>query len=172
MKNIKLLPFLSLAVVTLTGAGCTSSSAPETSNTSTADTNTQAAADTQTSPPADTSESNTPSTNTDTAPVTENASLYADGTYSATGTYTSPGGKESLPVTLTLEGGVIVEVSVETPATNPASQKWQTVFAQNFQALVVGKNIDDLELTNVSGSSLTPKGFNDAVAQIKAEAQS
>jgi hypothetical protein len=38
--------------------------------------------------------------------------------------------------------------------------------------MVVGKNISELQLTKVSGSSLTPQGFMDALEKIKAEAQS
>jgi hypothetical protein len=35
----------------------------------------------------------------------------------------------------------------------------------------VGKNINDLKLTKIAGSSLTPMGFNDAVAKIKMKAK-
>lgn len=114
----------------------------------------------------------TSSVNSDAASAPEPESTYVDGTYSATGTYTSPAGKEELPVTLTLENDVIVAASVTTPATHPLSQKFQTIFAENFQQLVVGKRLDEVNLTKVSGSSLAPIGFTHAVTQIKAEAHS
>lgn len=96
---------------------------------------------------------------------------YEDGTYTATGTYTSPGGPEEIGITLTVEGGIITDASAEPKATIPASVNWQTVFANNFKASVVGKSLDEVSLDKVSGSSLTPKGFNDAVEKIKAQAE-
>jgi hypothetical protein len=42
----------------------------------------------------------------------------------------------------------------------------------DYKQYVVGKKIDEVQLTKVSGSSLTPQGFNDALAKIKAEAKS
>ena len=38
--------------------------------------------------------------------------------------------------------------------------------------MVVGKNIDEVAITKVAGSSLTPKGFTDALEKIKADAKS
>src|SRR3989344_3548395 len=40
------------------------------------------------------------------------AGNYKDGTYSAAGAYRTPGGQESIDVTLTLAGGVISDISV------------------------------------------------------------
>lgn len=99
-------------------------------------------------------------------------SAYKDGTYTAVGNYTSPGGAEELGVTLTIADGVVTDSQVEVKATRPISKTRQTDFAEHYKDMVVGKNIDDLSLGKVSGSSLSPKGFNDAVEKIKAEAQS
>ncbi|HVU06704.1 MAG TPA: hypothetical protein VHC46_09805 [Thermodesulfobacteriota bacterium] len=95
---------------------------------------------------------------------------YKDGTYSARGTYQSPGGLESVDVTLVLKNDVITDASVVSNATIPQSIMFQGKFISGFKALVVGKNIDTVKLDKVSGSSLTPKGFNSAVTEIKAEA--
>jgi uncharacterized protein with FMN-binding domain len=97
---------------------------------------------------------------------------YKDGTYEVTGDYRSPGGAETIGVKVTLKDNVITDASVTPQATIPKSVHFQQVFTENFKALVIGKNIDDVRLDKVSGSSLTPKGFNDALAKIKAEAQS
>ncbi len=102
--------------------------------------------------------------------LADSTATYADGTYTATGNYTSPGGAESIVVTLTLENDIVVAAEVQKMATLPTSVLMQTDFANNFKQYVIGKNIADLELTKVSGSSLTPKGFNDAVAKIKFQA--
>lgn len=114
---------------------------------------------------------------TETVPTTamadsEKASSYKDGTYTVVGEYTSPGGPEELGVTLILAKGVVTDATVEVKATRPASKARQTDFAENYKTEIVGKNIDEINLGKVSGSSLTPKGFNDAVDKIKAEAKS
>lgn len=114
---------------------------------------------------------------TDTAPTNamtdaSTASSYKDGTYTVVGEYTSPGGPEELGVTLVLAKGVVTDATVEVKATRPASKERQTDFAANYKTEVVGKNIEEVNLGKVSGSSLSPKGFNDAVEKIKAEAKS
>ncbi|NED66077.1 calcium-binding protein, partial [Streptomyces sp. SID10244] len=58
-----------------------------------------------------------------------------------------------------------------TSQTKGTSKEFQGKFASGVDALVVGKNIDDLDVHKVSGSSLTSTGFNDAIDQIKTEAQ-
>lgn len=95
---------------------------------------------------------------------------YQDGSYEATGNYLSPGGQESIRVELTLENGVVTTAEVESLATRPESQEFQGQFVDNYQAQVLGRNIDELSLDKVAGSSLTPKGFNDALEKIKREA--
>jgi len=99
------------------------------------------------------------------------ASSYKDGTYTQDGAYMSPGGDESIGVKLTIKDGVVVDSEVTPHAERPMSQKFQSIFAENYKQFVVGKKIDDLKLDKVSGSSLSPKGFNDAVEKIKAEAK-
>ena len=98
-------------------------------------------------------------------------SVYKDGTYTATGEYLSPGGLETVKVSLTLKDDLIVDATVVPQATRPNSVKYQGLFESGYKAFVVGKSIDSVLLTKVSGSSLTPKGFNDAVAQIKVSAK-
>jgi len=102
----------------------------------------------------------------------EATATYKDGVYDVVGDYISPGGAETIGVKLTLENGIITDSEVEVQATREISVEKQTDFSENYKELVIGKNIDDIELTKVSGSSLTPKGFNDAVEKIKTQAQS
>lgn len=96
---------------------------------------------------------------------------YADGTYAATGSYESPAGPETVGVSVTLADGVVTAVEVTPEATNPASQKFQNQFASGVADVVVGKPIEGLTVDAVSGSSLTPEGFNAALAEIVADAQ-
>ena len=105
------------------------------------------------------------------APVA-NASKYKDGTYSATGTYRTPESVETINVTLTLANDVVTDVTSTISASAPESAQYQRKFLTNYKALVVGKSIDSLKLSQVSGSSLTSGGFNSALAQIKAKALS
>ena len=97
---------------------------------------------------------------------------YKNGTYSMTGNYVSPGGPREINVTVTLIDAVITEATAESTATDATSKRFQGEFVENFKPMVVGKNIDEVVLAKVSGSSLTPKGFNDAVEKIKVEAAS
>ncbi|MEK7615166.1 MAG: hypothetical protein AAB431_02165 [Patescibacteria group bacterium] len=100
------------------------------------------------------------------------ARTYKNGTYSATGKYISPGGPEEFPVSLTITDDVITAAEVAVNSERPISQKFQGMFIADYKTFVVGKKVDEVNLTKVSGSSLTPKGFNDALAQIKTQAQS
>lgn len=95
---------------------------------------------------------------------------YADGDYEAEGSYTNPGGESTVKVALTLSDGTISEVTVTPEATNGTSKQYQTQFAGGVADEVVGKSLDDLDVSKVAGSSLTSSGFNDAIDQIKAEA--
>lgn len=96
--------------------------------------------------------------------------LYKDGTYSATGSYMSPGGMDKLSVTLTLKNDIITSVSVTPQAGDRTSSRYQNMFISGYQQYVLGKDIANVSLTKVSGSSLTPKGFDDALKQIKSQA--
>lgn len=97
---------------------------------------------------------------------------YKNGSYTVTGKYISPAGPETIKVTLTLTDGVVTASTVVAQADIQGSQEFQEKFINNYKQYVVGKKIDTLQLGKVAGSSLTPKGFNDAVEQIKAQAKS
>ncbi|TPW74672.1 FMN-binding protein [Schumannella soli] len=92
---------------------------------------------------------------------------YKDGSYTATGEYQSPGGDESIKVTLTLESNKVTKAEVEPQASSGNAKQYQTQFSSGIDGEVVGKSLDELSVTRVSGSSLTSRGFNDAVDQIK-----
>ncbi|PPH06308.1 hypothetical protein C5C44_01755 [Rathayibacter sp. AY1F6] len=126
---------------------------------------------------ADAATTTAPSTATSSAPEATGAassaasgSSYADGTYEAEGGYTSPGGNEKVGVSLTLADGVVTDVTVTPESENPTGQQYQSRFAGGIAGEVVGKQLDELKVSKVSGSSLTSGGFNDAVETIKADA--
>ena len=95
---------------------------------------------------------------------------YADGEYTASGSYQAPSGTETVDVTVTLEGDVITAVEVVGQATDPEAKEHQAEFIGGIAAEVVGKDIDDINVSRVAGSSLTSGGFNAAIETIKADA--
>jgi hypothetical protein len=101
--------------------------------------------------------------------VSPDATMYTDGTYTSTGTYRTPAGNEEVDITLTLKNGLIADATGVNRGRDPKSKKFQQLFLDNFKGLVVGKKLSDVSLSKVSGSSLTPKGFNDAVLKIRTQ---
>jgi uncharacterized protein with FMN-binding domain len=99
------------------------------------------------------------------------ASTYKDGTYDAEESYSNPGGESEVKVELTLAGNKITEVSVTPEAENGTSKQYQAKFASGISDEVVGKSLDELNVSKVAGSSLTSSGFNAAIDEIKADAK-
>ncbi|RLK48969.1 hypothetical protein [Microbacterium telephonicum] len=98
------------------------------------------------------------------------AGAYADGTYTAEGSYQTPESVETISVTITLEGDVVTAVEVTGDPQKRESEQYQSQFIGGISDEVVGQNIDDLSVSRVAGSSLTSGGFNAALEEIKAEA--
>ena len=124
--------------------------------------NTPSTSDTSTSTgstPNDTSSSNPSS-----------SASYKDGTYTATGNYQSPGGPQSIDVSITLHNGVVTDSAVQAEASGEA-RGYQDDFVGGYKTFVTGKSIDGIRLSRVSGSSLTSGGFNSALEQIKQQAK-
>lgn len=116
---------------------------------------------------------NTPSPSTSVSFVvdsTNSVSEYNNGTYSADGSYQTPGGRQSIGVTITLDGDTITNATVEQHATSGESAEYQSAFLSGYKSQVVGKKISEISLDRVAGSSLTPNGFNNAVGDIKEQA--
>ena len=95
---------------------------------------------------------------------------YRDGSFQANGTYQSPNGSENIIVALTLENNIVTDVEITTNPNNPTTARFQSEFASGIGDLVVGRDIDDLNVTVVAGSSLTSTGFSEALKAIKADA--
>ncbi|HEV7848676.1 MAG TPA: FMN-binding protein [Mycetocola sp.] len=97
---------------------------------------------------------------------------YKDGQYTAEGSYLSPGGPESVTVTLTVKDNTVTDLQVTGSGGTPNAKKYQGEFIENIDEIVVGKNIDELDVSRVAGSSLTSGGFNQALEQIRDDASS
>lgn len=93
-----------------------------------------------------------------------------DGDYDAEAEYSNPGGQSKVRVDLTVTDGKIADIKVTPEATNGTSKGFQQKFASGIADEVVGKSLDELNVSKVSGSSLTSQGFNQAIEQIKADA--
>jgi uncharacterized protein with FMN-binding domain len=102
------------------------------------------------------------------APATD--ADYKDGTYTADGSYQAPSGTESITVEVTLADDTITDVQVTGHASDPTAKGHQAEFIGGIADQVVGKDIDTLNVTKVSGSSLTSGGFKIAIAAIKEQA--
>ncbi|MCW2829378.1 MAG: hypothetical protein JWP31_70 [Aeromicrobium sp.] len=118
----------------------------------------------------DSSASSTPSAAGD-ASDGASTGTYADGDYEGEGSYQNPGGESFLKVELTLADGKVTDLTVTPEAENGTSKQYQAQFAGGVADQVVGKSLDEIEVSKVAGSSLTSQGFNQALDAIKAEAQ-
>lgn len=118
----------------------------------------------------DMSSSSSNASSSSTTPVASDAT-YKDGTYSADGAYRSPGGNEKIGVTLTVANGTISDVSIKTYGSGSDAEAYQAQFKDGIKAAVVGKKVNDVSVSRVSGSSLTSTGFNNALETIKSEAK-
>jgi uncharacterized protein with FMN-binding domain len=147
-------PFAILTGLTLVGAlaGCSTAADGDTAQDSGSDGGTSTTA-------PDTTEATT-------------AGSYSDGEYTESAEYQSPNGTEEVTVTVTLADGVITAVESVGDGDNPNSKRYQTEFADGIADVVVGKNIDEISVDKVAGSSLTSDGFNAAIEKIKADAAS
>jgi uncharacterized protein with FMN-binding domain len=95
---------------------------------------------------------------------------FKDGTYTARGEYTSPGGASAVDVTVTVKGDVVTAVKVVPKAENPTAKGYEAQFASGVGEKVVGKKLTELNVTKVSGSSLTSQGFDRAIEAIEQKA--
>jgi uncharacterized protein with FMN-binding domain len=133
-------------------AGCASTTSPATAGTSTDDSS---------------STSGTTATST-----SDNSSTYKDGTYTADGSYVSPGGQEEIAVTITVKSDLITAVSVKTVEADVEAAQYEAQFASGISGVAVGKNLATLSVGTVAGSSLTSRGFNVALTAIRSKAES
>ena len=99
-------------------------------------------------------------------------SMLKDGTYTAEGDYITHVGQKHVKVTITLKKDIITSADVVDEADDAMSQHFQDSFISGYKPLVIGKDITTVHLSKVAESSLTPNGFNDALAKIEQQAQS
>jgi hypothetical protein len=96
---------------------------------------------------------------------------YRNGTYSTTAAYTVPGYTETVGVSLTITNDSITATSATNMSNNGESSFYQNDFISKYSSSVVGKKLATLSLGKIGASSLTPNGFNAAVAKIRVMAK-
>lgn len=101
----------------------------------------------------------------------DSSDVYKDGTYQATGSYSSPAGTESIGISVTVQDDVVTATSATSQAQDNDSKAYQQDFISAYSSYVVGKKLSDIHLGVVAGSSLTPNGFNQALETIKQQAK-
>ena len=101
---------------------------------------------------------------------TNNANTYDDGTYDQTVTYLTPIRSEyKLEVALTVKNDIVTAATVEYSQgaeKDPNAQRFEAA----YRTAVIGKSLDSINLSRVGGASLTTGAFNNALAEIKADA--
>jgi uncharacterized protein with FMN-binding domain len=110
------------------------------------------------------SHSASPSATVSSSPTT---SVYKDGIYTESGEYSTPGGIEHISITLTLSNNTVTKAELTQQGVSSNAQFYQSQFASGYKSLVEGKSLNEISVTRVSGSSLTPTGFMNALAAIK-----
>lgn len=128
------------------------------------------AATTSTATTGDTSQS-TATNSTEPADTATSGSDFKDGSYSASGSYATPEGQESITVNITIADGTVTGTSLGQNGSNRETREYQAKFASGYEAQVIGKALSEISLSRVSGSSLTSNGFNKALQTIKDQAQ-
>ena len=113
--------------------------------------------------PAGDADSNNDSPNT-------TATAFKNGSYDTVVTYLTPLRTEyKLDVELTLKDGIVTGADVgysQGAEKDPNAQRFEAA----YKTEVIGKSLDSINLSRVGGASLTTGAFNNALAEIKADA--
>ena len=96
---------------------------------------------------------------------------YQDGSYTAQGSYLTPGGAEAIGVRLSVKADRVVKAEVEVEATSPTARQFQSQFATRYADQVVSRDLDSVDVSRLAGASLTSLGFDNALTQIRSAAR-
>lgn len=110
-------------------------------------------------------------TSSQTATTATKATTLTDGTYSASSSFSTPGGADAIKLSLTIKDGVVTNATATTVTDDNTSRSYDDRFLDAYKEVVVGKKVSDLNLSRVAGASLTTQGFNDALQKIETEAE-
>jgi len=98
---------------------------------------------------------------------------FKNGFYYSESTYTVPSGhEEAIKVQINLTDDKIRTAKIDFEGIVGTSRLYQKRFSNEFESVVVGKEIADLDLARVGGASLTTKAFNKALEEVRQQAKS
>jgi cytoskeletal protein RodZ len=126
-----------------------------------------AAPNTPTVPPKNTP--STPSTPATPTPAPADTNRYTNGTYRTQSTYRTPEGTYVMDVTLVIANDSVTSASLSFDA-DGARSGYSKRFTSGYQNQVIGKNLEGLNLSRVSGASLTTNAYNNALNNIRSQA--
>ena len=72
--------------------------------------------------------------------------IYKDGTYHATGQYSTPGGRESIDLSVTIRNDEITATSLTQNARSEQAKDYQQQFAAGYKQAVVGKKYKEMHI--------------------------
>lgn len=115
----------------------------------------------------------TPATVTETVSETPAAvATFKDGTFITDVKYRNPKQTEyAMNVSLTLANGVVTDskiVYAQGAEKDPNAQRFEAAYKNE----VIGKSLENISISRVGGASLTTNAFNNALSEIKTQAQS
>lgn len=127
--------------------------------------------DTSSSGAVTTSDTTSPTTTTPSVTTTTSTTTNTDGTYAATGSYGTPGGVNSIDLSVTIKDGVVTSASASTTPPDRESKEYDQRFLSAYKSYIIGKNVNQISLSRVSGASLTTEGFDSAIQKIANQAK-
>lgn len=117
---------------------------------------------------ATTTSNSTTSANTSTS----SSSSYKDGSYTATVSYMVPhGNQNTLKATVVVSGGKITSVSTTDDYSDRESSMYVNSFENGVSSDATGQSLGSYNPSQIGGASLTTAAFNDAISQIRTQAQ-
>ncbi|HYD03922.1 MAG TPA: hypothetical protein VEC16_06520 [Alphaproteobacteria bacterium] len=100
----------------------------------------------------------------------ETLAAVADGTYVENVNYMSPGGMDTIEITVVVENDIVTDAEIKPVVADPKSQTFIAKVNAALPDLVIGKKITELDLPEqISGSSLTSAAFAKQIEDIIAE---
>lgn len=98
-------------------------------------------------------------------------SVYKDGSYTESVSYTVPRETNTLNATITLSNDKITSVSTSGAYIGGESKRYNTNFNTEISSAVVGKKLSDAKIGVVAGASLTSMAFNQIIDAIAAKSK-
>jgi outer membrane biosynthesis protein TonB len=163
-------------VITMTETGSSTDPlvTPTTTNKTKSPTNTATEPKPNTTPSP--SNSNNPTNSPTPAPVAPtptpapaDSNTYTNGTYSARKSYRTPDGTYEMNVSVTVQNDKVTDSSLSFDSRG-AGSGYSKRFTSGYQSQVIGKDLGSINLSRVSGASLTTNAYNSALADIKSQA--